>query len=306
MATLVSKIIDDARALLNTYTDDGVVITDDEMADFIASCVRFADLGQKEMFRIGNYKKTIEYTNYPTENQLGDQFDAVEYVGDVQYYPNENGIANINSYKVEADKTHTITIQELESGVWADLVTISGTSVAMTAYKGNLTPTTVGNKIRMKMSGSTYYIHRNRALFKPTFDTDNDVPDYAEYVLYTLPSDFKMIDKVIEESKSYSYTQSPPYNFESPNRFYIDYNFKGVIRVVYIPIPTTITAATDTLEIDDIAATALAFYVASWRAPYENKSMVNPFFQKYTELLGMYYAIQPAIEQPMEDEYGGY
>jgi len=299
MSTTVQDIIYDARVLLDSYTDDGVVISSDDLADFEASCVIFADMGQKELFEVARIQKTIEISNTPIKNELGNQFDVVEFLGEEQYYPNEDGVV-AKSYYFEADKTHTVVIQEYELGTWTDLLTTSATVTTRTSYKGNLTPTTVGNKIRLKFTGTTFYRHVNRALFNVAFET---VPDYQAWVEYTLPTDFKSLDKVIEEYPVRQYGNSATYKFEAPNRIYYDYFFNGTIRILYNPIPTKITAKTDVLEIDDIVAKALAFYVASWISPYENQSMTNPLFQKYDELRQKFTMKEPSSEESIFDVY---
>ena len=305
MATTVEQVILDARALLDNYTDDGVAISDDDLADFIASGIRFADMGQKELYAVGRLQKSVEFSNYPVTNELGEDFDMEEFTGTDQYYPNESGLSDINSYYVEADRTHSVIVQEYEAGSWSDLITNSGVAADMTAYKGNITPTTAGNKIRLKMTGTTYYRHRNRALFEPTFYADSDVPDYNPWVEYTLPSDFRDIDMIVEEFPSKQYKKGSPYKFELPNRFYYNYSYDGMLKIIYKPVPTTLTAKTDTLEIDDITAKALAFYVASWISPYENQSMTNPLFQKYAELKFELSRPVPASEETIMDVYGG-
>jgi len=308
MSTLVSDIILDARALLDSYTEDGSVIPAGELLDFTASCVRFADMGQKELYKVGRFEKTIELSSYPVENELGhmSNFEIIEFTGTDQYYPDEDGLEGINAYYVEADRTHEVIIQELEGGAWQDLITNSGVKADMTAYKGNITPTTIGNKIRLKLTGSSYYRCRNRALYEPIFEDDDDVPEYSPWVLQTLPADFKALDMVVQEFPKRQYDQSAPYKFEKPNRLYFNYSFKGMIRIIYKPIPVTIIAETQTLEIDDVVAKALAFYVASWISPYENQSMTNPFFQKFEELRIEASEVGPATEETISNVYGGY
>lgn len=305
---LVSDIIKDARALLDNYTEDGSLIPAGELLDFTASCIRFADMGQKELYAIGKNEKTIELSRYPVENELGhmSNFEIEEFTGEVQYYPDEQGMEGIKSYYVEADRTHTVVIQELEGGTWQDLIVNSDVKADMTAYKGNVTPTTSGNRIRLKMDGTSYYRHRNRALYAYTFEDDSDVPEYSPWVLQTLPSDFKSLDRVVQEFPERQYDQSSPYKYEKPNRLYFKYDFKGMIRIIYNPIPAEITSEDQTLEIDDIAAKALSFYVASWISPYENQSMTNPFFQKFAELKFELSKDDPVTEEMVEDVYGGY
>lgn len=299
MSTLVSDIIFDARALLDSYTEDGSNIPAGELLDFTASCVRFADMGQKELYKVGRFEKTIELSNYPVMNKLGltNGFKILEFKGEDKYFPNEDGMEDIKSYYVEADRTHTIIIQELQNNVWQDLITHDGVKLDMTPYKGNITVTTPGNKIRLKITGTSYYRYMNVALFDLTFQDDEDVPEYTPWVLKTLPADFKSIDMVVEEFPERQYSQSATYKFEKPNRFYFNYYYEGMIRIIYKPIPITITSETQVLEVDDIVAKALSFYVASWISPYENQSMTNPLFQKFEEL-----KIEASTPEPVSEE----
>ena len=301
MATTGTQVITHAKALLDNYTEDGVPIVDSEIVDFLASALIHVDKGQKELYNLGEYRKSIEISAYSVENKLGCQFEVVDFIGDDQYYPNESGIPDIKSYCFEADMTHEVVIQELEGGSWVDLVTKNGTDLAMTQYKGNLTPSTESNNIRMKFTGTTYYRHMNRALFIPQFQDDASVINYSSRVEYTLPTDFKKLDEVIEDPLTNTRTN---YSIES-QRFYYDYDFSGLIRINYMPIPTSITLATQTLEIDDIACEALGFYVAAWLAPYERQSMFNALYGKYEELRSMLIITQPKPEEKIVNAYFG-
>ena len=302
----VNEVILDARAILDEYTDDGAVIASSELPDFIASAIRFADMGQKELYSIGRIQKTLEIVNKPIENQLANGFNIEEFTGDDKYYPNENGLPNIKSYHIEADQTHEIIIQEYEGGSWLDLVTIDATVTTMTAYKGNLSPTTTGNNIRIKVTGESFYRTINRALFLYKFNTDANVPNYNPWVRYELPTDFKSLDMVVEEYPEQNYGNLATYKFEQPNKFYYNYDFVGKIRIIYKPVPVTLTTVDDELEIDDIVAKALSFYVASWLSPYSNQSMTNPLFQKFLELKLENTTSEPMSEELITDVYGGY
>lgn len=300
--TTVNDVILDARAILDSYTENGTNIAESELADFIKSAIRFADMGQKELYAVGRAQKTVEVTNYPVRNLLGDTFDVEEFTGTDFYCP-INGTANARSYHVIADSTHTVIIEELEGSVWQTLITLSGTS--KTVYKGNITPTTTGNKIRFRFTGTTYYRYSNYALFEYSFVDNDSVPDYYAWIPYELPSDFKELETVIEEYYKEQYVLSSSYKFEQPNKLYYSYNFKGKLRIVYKPIPTTITSVSQVLQIDDITAKALSFYVASWLSPYENESLTNPLFQKFDELKRSMAKKEPKALEVITDVYGG-
>ena len=304
----VQDVVYKARALLDAYTEDGIIIAAEDLADFQASAILHADAGQKELYKVGRIEKTIEFSNRPIENKLGyiSNFDVYENTGDDIYLPNSNGV-EAKSYHISADLTHTIIIQEYEANVWTDLVTLTGmTETGLKDYKGNLTPTTAGNLIRFKLVGGTYYHYSNCALFNIRFQDDNSVPSYKPWVEYTLPDDFRTIDAVVEEYPSRQYAQSSTYKFEKPNRFYYNYYYQGDLRIIYKPIPAKLTSLTQELEIDDIAAEALAFYIASWLAPYENQSLTNPLFQKFMELKVEASQEQPVSEEIIGNVYGGF
>lgn len=303
--TTVEEIILDARAFLDNYTEDGVIISDEEVSDLIASGIRFANIGQRELHKVGLIQQTYEFTNIPIKNVLGDgaNFELAEFTGTDKYLPNESGVA-AKSYNLEANATHTIVIQELESSVWTDLITLSGVSLDMTRYAGNITPTTEGNLIRIKFSGSSYYRYTNVALFEYLFQSDDDVPVYAKYVKRDMPENFKQLVEVNVQNENRNYISNSVYLFEKPNKFYYDYYFNGRIRIVYNPIPSKITSKDDILDLDDVTATILSYYVASWIAPYENQSMTNPLFQKYAELKAEAMQGDPVSQEDIHDEYG--
>lgn len=297
MSTTVQDIIYKARALIDEYTEEGIIIGAGEVADIEAKMILFIDSGQKELYREGRLFKKFSFFNNPVTpiDGIMSGFDSVVNSDEIQYYPSEEGTIEGKSYYVEANKTHTIEIQEFEAGSWSSLVTENGVaSVPFIAYKGNITVSTPGNAVRMKISGTTYFNHINRAFFPYKFVT---VPDYRPWVRLTLPSDFRLLEEIIEEFPTRQYKKASQYKWEEPNVFV--YNYYGEVNYTlnYKPVPTTITAKTDILEIDDITAEALAYFAASWVAPFESQAMTNPLFQKYTEL-----KLEATIEQPSSEE----
>jgi hypothetical protein len=301
--TTVQKIIYDARALLNEFTDDGVIISEADLLDLTASAIRFVDMGQKELLAVGNLYKTHKIVNKSYVNQIeGNQFEIVDYMGDAQYYPLNGVVAK--AYYLEVDSDATVTIEELEGGVWSTLVTINAVTDELTAYKGTITPSTVGNLIRIKFAGTYHYRHQNRCLFNVPF-APTKVPDYRPWIKYTMPSDFIMVDSVVKEYPIKQYTKDASYKWEGFKDLYVNYDFEGEIRVIYKPVPTVITSANQTLEIDDISANALSYYVAGKIAPHEYPELTNFFEQKYEEIRNQLKIKMPSSEQPITDVYGG-
>jgi hypothetical protein len=302
MSTTVQKILYDVRALLDEYSEDGVVISPDSVADINAKGILFVDMAQKELFRTGNMFKTYKLVNKPWENKLGrfSNFDVQIFEGTDQYYP-ESGV-EAKAYYFEVDSDFTVVIEEFEAGAWQTLQTITAVITENTSYKGNITPSTAGNLIRLRFTGNYAYHHKNRALFNVSFKT---VPDYRPWVKYSMPSDFRMVDVVVQEYPERQYSRDASYKWEGFKDMYVNYFFDGEIRVIYKPVPVTITALTDTLEVDDTTANAISYYVAAKLAPFENKELVNFFEQKYNELKMESFIRMPSSEQAIVDVYGG-
>jgi len=284
--TTVQDIIYDARALLDEYTEEGIIISPAEVADIEAKLIRFISKGQRELYSIGRNFKEFSFTNKPI-TPVGGLFSGFDLKvctgeGDIKYFPDEEGTDEGKSFYIEANETHLVELQEYEVGSWQTITPYNGVGlVGMTPYKANVTVTTPGNKVRLKLSSNTYFEYINTAFFPYKFVT---VPDYRPWVHVTLPDDFRKLDSVVKEFPTRQHTEASDYKWEEPNIFIYNYYYEGSYKIIYKPIPAVITSKTDVLEIDDITAEALAFYSASWVAPFESQAMTNPLFQKFSEL----------------------
>jgi hypothetical protein len=288
MSQTIQQLFDKARALLNIYTEDGVQVPQADYQDMESKAVPLADMAQKELYKIGKLYAIYEFDNKPAENLLGygSNFDAVDFIGTAQYYPNETGVAGAKAYYFEVNRsTAVVTIEENQGGTWTTIETPTITSglTSYTGFKGTLTPLSSTNPIRLKFSGTTHYRHINRCLYSTPFAV-SDVPDYRPYFKKSMPSNYRNLDTVIEEYPVRQYSNSSSYKKEGFKDFYIDYFFEGNMRIIYKPIPTAITAITDTLEIDDITAQAVVYYIAARLAVYKDQSLVQFFESKYMEL----------------------
>ena len=308
------EIFDRARVLLDEWTNKGVTIPDEKVADLKAKSILMIDKVQKELYSDGNFFSTFEITNYPAENLLGDNFAMYQFDGTTMYYPNESGIAGARAYSIEADGdgagTASIVFQEKQSGVWTNLVTVSPTQTddAVSVYKGVLSVVSTSNPVRVKVSGSNAFNYGNIALYSAPYAASK-VPDYRPWIKVTLPSDFIEIDKVIKEFETANYKRDVDYKREGFKDIYISYYFKGNIRVVYKPVPTKITALTQTLDIDDITASIIDYKVAAILAVYENPEAVTYFQGLFDEERARLKKDTPIAEEETDDVYylgGGY
>jgi hypothetical protein len=301
MSETVRNLFLKVRTLLDEYTDDGTLIPEADVIDMQSKAVLLADMAQKELYKIGKLYNTFEYLHDPPPNLLGllSNFDIVNSTGTLDYYPDENGVIGAKAYYFEAtNNVGTVKIQERQSGIWTDLITITLDSNTNTwkGYKGTITTQDSTNPVRMVFNGTNHYRHVNRCLYSYPF-ADGDVQAYRPWFKVQMPDNFRSIDQIIEEYPQRQYQESRNYKWEGFKSLYVNYYFKGNIRIVYKPVPTTITCIDDTLEIDDITAQAIVYYIAARLAPFENKELTNFFESKYMEL-----KIESANERPMNEE----
>jgi hypothetical protein len=288
VAEIVRNLFDKARALLNNFTEDGVQIAEADYIDLLKKAVPLADMCQKELYKIGKLYNVYEFDNKPAQNLLGllSNFNVVDFIGTDTYYPDTIGVAGAKAYYFEVNRdTAIVTIEENQGGVWTVLSTptITASISSFKGFKGVITPLSTTNNIRLKFSGTTQYRHTNRALFSSPFALA-DIPDYRPWIKKTMPANFRTIDSIIEEYPERQYSNSVNFKKEGFKDLYINYFFEGNMRVIYKPVPTTITGIDDVLEIDDITAQAIVYYIAARLAPFSHKDLVQYFESKYMEL----------------------
>jgi len=294
-------------AIFNNYTEDGVVVAPEENADTQAKFILFADSAQKELWKYSKATKKVEITNKPPINQLGllSNFNLVDFYGETQYYPDENGIAEVQGYSVKYDGDGVITFEENIAGTWTELLKLTNTSIdTLTLSKGVLTVSDTSNKVRMVISGTTHFRHKDRALYKYLYQADK-VPEYAAWVKYDLPDDFNSIDEVVEEYPSRQYQKASYYNTENYKDYYYNLYFEGLIRITYKPIPVTLTSLDDYMTIDDVLCESIVYDAAGKIGFYKNKDVVNYVEQRRMEAKGEAMESGPAVEETITNYYGG-
>lgn len=298
LRSLYNKLL----AMFNNYTEDGNPIAPDENADTEAKFILFADMAQKELWKYSKATKQVEITNKAPINQLGllSNFNIIDFEGDTQYYPNEDGVSEVQGYSVKVDGDCVIAFEEYISGTWTDIITpLTPTSIdTLTLYKGVLNVTDTNNRVRMVISGTTHFRHKDRCLYKVLYQADK-VPEYAAWVKYDLPTDYNSIDEVIEEYPSRQYKQSAYYKIENYRDYYYNLYFEGLIRITYKPIPATLTSLDDYLTIDDVLAEAVMYDAAGKIGFYKNKDIINYVEQRRIESKNEAFRDQPASEESM-------
>ena len=278
---LVQDIQNKVLVMIDNFSEDGVTVPIAENIDVEKKVILLTDMAQKELWKLNKNTKQIELTNKPPENRLGllSNMSLVDFEGVTQYYPNEQGVNDVQGYSIqataEASDNATFTYQELVAGVWTDLVVVTPTAITtLTTYKGVLSVASTTNPVRLKVDGTEHFLHQNRALWKYLYKAAS-VPTYEPWVKSSLPSDFNGLDAIIEEFEVRQYAQTENYKIENYRDFYFNFYFNGSIRITYKPIPVTITSLTDEVQIDEPLAQSIVYDVCAKLGFYENPDLVN-------------------------------
>jgi hypothetical protein len=124
-----------------------------------------------------------------------------------------------------------------------------------------------------------------------------------------LPTDVKLIDKVITEFPQRQYALDSFYKIEwngSIQTLYVNYYFEGKLRIQYKPVTVAPTAMTDIISIDDVTATAICYFLAmNFVATEQNEYLTGLFRSQYERAKGEAMIKQPMGTTEIIDYYGG-
>lgn len=303
MSTTAQQVFNLAMALIDEVLDDGTISVSDTKT-YAAKSPQLITMGQNELYSVGEYFKTLEISNKPPSSILGNTsgMDYIEFIGNEL---TKEGNGSVKAYYFEVDGECTVYIEDY-NGAWNTLATISvpDTVTDFTPYKGIVTPSNGATRSRIRFTGTYRYLITNYAMFSVPYQTSR-VPDYRPWIKKEMPSDFKTIDQIIDEYPQRQYAKDSTYKWEGKKDLYINYFYEGNIRIVYKPIPTTVAALTQTLEIDDITATTvLPYFLAAHLQLDENSDNANYFLQRYEQLKALATIKSPVSVENIVDIYG--
>lgn len=269
------------------------------------------DMFQKEMAKSGGLYKEFEISCVRKKNLLGDtlQCTPVENNGDTQSY----SAKGVNCFYFEVDGDCTVTFPGITGKysfnggpetAFNETITITvpeGTT-SFLPCKGILDATADAT---MTFSGTYYYRHIHRALCPYKYPTADKVPDFKPWYKVTMPDDFKSRSQVINEYPMWQYEIDASHRWEGDKELYIQFAYEGIVRIKYIPIPEKITDLSQTMEIDDITATAGAYYLAEHFAMSDmNSELAARCKSKFNELKKESMLRMPLSNSEIIDVYG--
>jgi len=298
MTTTARDIFETARALLDELTDDGTLIPDIDVIDLQKKAIRFINTSQRELYKQGEIFAEFEVAHTPYKNILGSMFKTEEHTDEDIIYE----VDNAKSYCFEVDNGCTVYIEELD-GAWEviNTITVPETIKGFTMFKGSIVST---NRVRIRFSGDYFFRVRNIALFTIPF-REEDIPTYKPFVGIELPDNFASVSQVLTEQGSTQEVEKM-YRWEGRRTLVLNYSFDGNLKITYKPIPTKITDIEDILEVDDLRAGIIPYYVASKLALYEKPDAVQYFESLYQEERRRLEMFEPTVEETIQDVmFGG-
>lgn len=313
MAYTIEQLFERACSLVDSMTDAGIIDAS-TTSDYRGRTLSLVDVCQKELGDISDYYKIYEISSSSIPSMFGrgayTEVKQYEVYEDLEFEVNngEKGLAK--AYYFEADSNDGTAYVEDYNGSWNTLatITLSNSTVGFQTYSGNLTGTTGATKSRIRFTGSYHYNVVNVALFDIAFE-NGKIPVYRAWKPIQLPVDVYKIDNVKVEYSPNVYTNNSAYRIEweySRQKLYVDYNFNGVIKVQYKPFTTIPTAFTDTIEVDDLTAQCICYYLAmNFVATEQNSDLRDMFRSQYESLKILCNKEQPLTEVQIIDYYGG-
>jgi hypothetical protein len=263
---------------------------------------------QAELIRSGDLYSTYEIACKPATNLLGYAagHDFVEVPTSAGVYEEtREGSGGAKAYYFEVSDNATVYVEDY-TGTWNTLATVvcAPTLSGYTAYKGIVTPTAGATKSRLRFTGSYRFIFTNYALFKEAFAAVGDIPIYRPWYKVEMPTDFKSVDSIVEEYPDMQYNKSSAYKWEGFKDLYVNYYYEGNIRIKYRPVPSVITALTDTMQLDDVTCRSVLPWGLSMEL-YKTDEVKFKYFQsRYREMKSLSMIKQPVTEQQIINLYG--
>lgn len=286
----------DTLKLLNQWSISGNLIaeTDENTLDMT---LRFPAFLNKYLLEVATTAKYLHKKKSISQNPILNMitnplgcFDVVQHTSDDLIMMVAKGA---KSYHFMVDGYSNWVIEEERApGLWAELGVGSQTSPQneYTRYKGFTGCTNPNYNVRIRFTGQYPYNVRNYALYAYLFPTVSDIPDYERYVIYTMPDDFYMLNKVLYKGQAMVYDNTLDWNWEGRDKIALNYFLVGEIDVFYYAYPDVV--ADDVLDsyvlpLDEEACQAITYGVASeiFRTDPQNKSVSDKLFAVYQNKL---------------------
>lgn len=247
------------------FSADGSTIpSDDSTRDYLAAMPYAANEGILMLSTAGKFLvKEFSIAVNPIKNLLSD-YDAS------QIHSVENGTMsyeaeNVKSYYFEV--TGKCTYSVILDGIAIRTEEISAVHNYVSIK--DIVENPEGHKITLSFTSEYPYAIKNIAMYEAKYDTADEVPMYAEKILYKatdIAEDFYSINEIYFEGDNPRYIKTDEVYKEAGKTLVFDAKTEGNYRIYYNALPVEITAGTEDdydLPLDREVAALLPMYMAS-------------------------------------------
>jgi hypothetical protein len=236
-----------ALRLLDEYSSRGVTLVAIKTADLR---IKMPDAVNQILMDLavttGKLNKEWTILNFPVCNEVARDTSIIK-----GHIPGTDDIiatqVGSRSYYLEVSGYYHVVIEEQINGVWATLVELQPVSgsepTIFTELKGLLTPSSLTNAVRMRLTGDYPYPYHNHILYPYTFPSDEEVQQNRPWFEVALPSDWLKLKEVKVRGKSQRQWDTFYEYRETPTHFYYNRYATGEILVNYYRKPTLVTVA---------------------------------------------------------------
>ncbi len=216
--------------------------------------LHYFELAQKDKL-----SSSIAISQFPISNMLGETFKYDTHTTTSIGFT----AASAYAYYYEVDGAHIVDI--LEGSNTATMTTLSTLTVTgistFTAYRNFVTASVSSDYIKLNFYGTQEYRIRNVAMYPYTFGSSTaNIPSFAPYVEYSLPSDYDDINRVRYRDKN-DYGTFTDYKIDN-SKLLINRGYSAEFFLDYWRIPSGVTTATNTFGIKDRTALIIPYGVA--------------------------------------------
>ena len=101
---LVQELYNKVLALIDNYTEEGVLVSEEENIDVQKKFLLFVDMAQKELWKQNKKTESITITAKPPENKIISTSGPEDFTGEDIYYPDESGIDHIQGFSIQVNE----------------------------------------------------------------------------------------------------------------------------------------------------------------------------------------------------------
>lgn len=241
------------RALMDELSSRGAILANIKVADILFKAKYFVNPVLYDLASTtAKLAETQSYTLNPLCNALNLDTSTIK-----KHLPGIDAsyvLVGAQSCFFECSGPAIVTIDELISGVWSNLstITIDSTVTTLTEYRRLITASSLLNSVRINFSGSYAYDYRNYILYPYAFPDETSIQQHRPAFEFALPIDFLRLSQWLAKSDSRQYKPYANVQMLPTRRFSINrYEAPLELQLVYWRKPILLTFTGDD-TIDDI------------------------------------------------------